>query len=399
MPPQTKILSRRAPDPSDCDLLICFSHLRWNFVYQRPQHLLGRAAADYTVWFWEEPLVERTVSTPRLHVEAQPSGVTVIVPLLPSGLSQDEQLWAQRTLLDGLLRQQRPQQIVTWYYTPMALRFSDHIEPVACIYDCMDELSAFKDAPPELTQLEKMLLQRADVVFTGGHSLYAAKRRQHDNCHAFPSAVDFAHFARARDPRTIDPEDQASIAHPRVGFFGVIDERMDTALVEQLAQLRPDVQFVFLGPVVKIDPASLPTAPNLHWLGVKDYAALPEYLSGWDCGFMPFALNESTRFISPTKTPEFLAAGVPVCSTAITDVVRPYGREGLVAIASDAAGFSAAIDALLVDRTARWLQRVDQFLKQVSWDETWMRMQRLIIQAGADRAASSDTASKQRKLG
>jgi hypothetical protein len=377
------ILSRVDADTSDTDLLICFSHLRWNFVYQRPQHLLSRAAADYIVWYWEEPLFEDGDDVPRVHIAPQPSGVVVMVPVLSRSMSEDEQATTQRALLAELLKRQKPQQVVSWYYTPMALTFSEQVRASVCVYDCMDELSAFKNAPRELTRLEQTLLKRADVVFTGGHSLYAAKRHQHENCHAFPSAVDIAHFARARKIGAAEPQDQAAIPHPRVGFFGVIDERMDLELVGDLAHRRPDLQFVLIGPVVKIDPATLPQAPNLHWLGSKDYAALPDYLSGWDCAFMPFAMNESTRFISPTKTPEFLAAGVPVCSTPITDVVRPYGSEGLVEIAGDSQRFSECLDVLLNTRTNEWLQRVDRFLENVSWDETWARMQLQIVQIGA----------------
>jgi hypothetical protein len=379
-------------DASETDLLICFSHLRWNFVYQRPQHLLSRAMADYTVWYWEEPLFEEGADVARIHIAPQPSGVLVLTPVLAHGSSGEEQVQTQRALLDELLKQRKPEQLVTWYYTPMALKFSDHLTAAVCIYDCMDELSAFKNAPPELTRLEHALLRRADVVFTGGHSLYAAKCHQHGNCHAFPSAVDVAHFAKARGASVVEPPDQAAIPHPRVGFFGVIDERMDIELVAALATLRPDLQFVLIGPVVKIDAAALPQGPNLHWLGSKNYAVLPDYLSGWDCGFMPFALNESTRFISPTKTPEFLAAGVPVCSTPITDVVSPYGSQGLVEIAADAQRFSSCIDMLLTSRTEQWLERVDRFLENVSWDETWARMQGLIVQVGAEELTEHERA-------
>jgi hypothetical protein len=309
--------------------------------------------------------------------------VVVIVPVLKQGSSIDEQTATLRHLLDRQLATRADSRLIAWYYTPMALKFTDHLEFSACVYDCMDELSAFKFAPPELTSLEQQLVQRADVMFTGGHSLYEAKRHRHRNCHAFPSAVDIAHFARARNPRSVDPNDQAAIPHPRVGFFGVIDERMDVELIAQLASLRPDQQFVLIGPVVKIDPAALPRAANLHWLGPKDYASLPGYLSGWDAAFMPFAMNEATRFISPTKTPEFLSAGVRVCSTPIRDVVTPYGIEGLVEIASSAEQFADKLDLLLARTDDAWLARVDRFLEKISWDETWDRMRTLVECAAA----------------
>jgi hypothetical protein len=367
-----------ATDVSEKHLLLCFSHLRWNFVYQRPQHLLSRAVADQAVWFIEEPVFEEGDDLPLMRSIPQACGVIVMVPVLRRDASADEHVRQQRSLLDALLHRHRPDRIVTWYYTPMALKFSSHLEPDVCVYDCMDELSAFKYAPPELTVLEQRLFDRADVVFTGGQSLYEAKKRRHHNCHAAPSSVDIAHFARARSPAAIEPEDQRDISYPCIGYFGVIDERMDLDLVTKLAAMRPEWQFVFLGPVVKIDPASLPRAANIHWLGPKEYSTLPEYLSGWHCAFMPFAINEATRFISPTKTPEFLAAGVPVCSTPIRDVVTPYGVQGLVEIASDADEFSQKLDLLLKRRRSEWLARVDRFLDGISWDETWARMQGLI---------------------
>jgi UDP-galactopyranose mutase len=239
----------------------------------------------------------------------------------------------------------------------------------------MDELSLFHGAPPSLAEDEKRLLARANVMFTGGHSLYAHKRDLHHNIHAFPSSVDVPHFAGARELQD-DPPDQAEIPHPRVGYFGVIDERMDMALIEELADARPELQLVMIGPVAKIDPATLPRRSNIHWLGGKPYSELPAYLAGWDVAMMPFARNDSTRFISPTKTPEYLAAGKPVVSTSIRDVVEPYGRHGLAWIADTAVDFAVAIDeALASDRMAR-LAHADEYLAELSWDRTWSQMWR-----------------------
>jgi glycosyltransferase involved in cell wall biosynthesis len=378
-------------------LLLCLSHLRWNFVFQRPQHLLSRATRDFAVLYFEEPIFAPGIS-PRLERRETAEGVTVAVPHLPEGLPAAEVITAQRNLLDQALAEEKVtagggRRLVTWYYTPMALNFSDHLQPDLTVYDCMDELSAFRGAPPQLLVLESALLDRADLVFTGGRSLYEAKRDRHAQVHCFPSSIDAAHFAGARQGLA-DPADQAGIAHPRIGFFGVVDERMDTDLVGALAAARPDWSFVMIGPVVKIDPAGLPRLPNIHWLGSKTYAELPPYLAGWDLGFMPFALNESTRFISPTKTPEFLAAGLPVVSTPITDVVRDYGPQengeaGLVEIASDPVAFAAALQALLDRPRAEWLLRVDRRLARLSWDRTWAAMHQEMRQALQPAAAAS----------
>jgi UDP-galactopyranose mutase len=221
-------------------------------------------------------------------------------------------------------------------------------------------------------------------VFTGGQSLYEAKRGRHPNVHAFPSSVDVAHFAQARTA-TSEPADQRPLPHPRLGFFGVIDERMDLDLLAAVATAQPDWQIVMLGPVVKIDPASLPRPANIHYLGGKTYEELPVYISGWDVALIPFARNEATRFISPTKTPEYMAAGKPVVSTPIRDVVRPYGERGLVRIAATADDFISACAAAMEENAAARLRDADAFLAHTSWDSTWARMRRLI--EGAHRPA------------
>ena len=371
-----------APPASE---LICFSHLRWHFVWQRPQHLLSRAARDRRVWYVEEP--RESDGAPRLEITPVSDRLSVVVPLLPPGLSADECCRAQRELLTQWWRTRRFASPLLWYYTPMALPFTRTLAAGVVVYDCMDELSLFKDAPPALRGLERELLERADLVFTGGVSLYQAKKHQHPSVHAFPSSVDKAHFTRARGEMT-PPPDQATIPGPRAGFFGVIDERLDIALLDRVAQLRPQYHFVLLGPVVKIDPASLPSAPNIHYLGMKSYGDLPAYLAGWDVAMLPFARNDATRFISPTKTPEYLAAGRPVVSTSITDVVTPYGSQGLARIADDPQQFAEALDGALADGPER-LARADAFLEHLSWDRTWQGMEALIhgVSRQADRGS------------
>jgi glycosyltransferase involved in cell wall biosynthesis len=218
------------------------------------------------------------------------------------------------------------------------------------------------------------------VVFTGGLSLQDAKQGAHPNVRCFPSSIEMEVFAKARQPQA-EPAAQAGIPTPRVGFFGVIDERMDLALVAEVAAAAPDLQFVMLGPVVKIDPATLPQAANIHWLGQQSYADLPKFMAHWQAGWMPFALNEATRFISPTKTPEFLAAGLPLASTAVPDVVRTYGEAGFVTIA-DASTMVGALRGLLKPRNPREQARIDAFLARGSWDRTWAGMAGHIREAG-----------------
>jgi UDP-galactopyranose mutase len=356
--------------------LICLSHLRWNFVFQRPQHLMSRYAATRRVYFVEEPLFDDTALTASLTFE--PHGhLMVVVPHLPSRFTAQQSMAAQRALLNQLLAAERIERYVLWYYTPSALRFTDHLTPQAVVYDCMDELSAFKNADPELPALERALFGRSDLVLTGGQSLYEAKKHLHDNIHPLPSSVDVDHFATARQP-TIDPEDQQAIPHPRLGFFGVLDERLDTHLLSALADARPDWQLVMIGPVVKIDPADLPRRPNIHYLGAKSYTALPRYISGWDVALLLFARNDATRFISPTKTPEYLAAGKPVVSTSIRDVVSPYGDLGLVRIADAAGDFVRACEAALKEVPELRRARADAYLRGTSWDRTWSKSAMLL---------------------
>ncbi|MFN4131405.1 MAG: hypothetical protein ACK4GC_16540, partial [Paracoccaceae bacterium] len=355
-----------APRPA----LLCFSHLRWDFVHQRPQHLLNEAATSYRIYFIEEPEFAPVAAHYRMRVAA--SGVTVLTPVFDV---QTDHVQQQKTLVQGLKRSLGDGPLVHWYYTPMALRFTRGLPCDLCVYDCMDELSAFRFAPSEIVALETELLAQSDLVFTGGKSLFAAKRQLHADVHCFPSSVDVAHFARARS-RIADPQDQAAIPHPRIGYVGVIDERIDLGLIATAAAALPLVQFVMVGPIAKIDAADLPRAANIHWLGRKDYDELPAYMSNWQAAWMPFALNEATRFISPTKTPDFLAAGLRVTATAVADVVATYGQQGLVAIA-DARTIAATLKTSLGVPPPDWRKSIDRCLALMSWSGTWTAMQGL----------------------
>ena len=245
-----------------------------------------RAAPSFEVIFLEEPVFGDWVAELRVDMV---DGVRLALPHLPHGLSDQARDAALTTLVATLLEGQPP--AIFWYYTPAAVAFSRHLPRALTIYDNMDELSAFRGASPDLLRLEQELIDTADLVFTGGWSLYEAKRSRHPSVHSLPSSVDTTHFGRARGGGLPDPADQAALPHPRLGFFGVVDERMDLGFLAALAALRPDWQFVMLGPVVKIDPADLPRSPNVHWLGMKRYDELPAYLAHWDLALMPFALG------------------------------------------------------------------------------------------------------------
>jgi glycosyltransferase involved in cell wall biosynthesis len=352
--------------------IICFSHLRWDFVFQRPQHLMTRFAKTNRVFFIEEPVFDST-SDHNLIQQDPVTGIWVITPYLMSQFKSDGIL---KSLLDQLMQTMEIKDYLCWYYSPMALKFSQHLIPKLMIYDCMDELSAFRFAPAELKQFEAILFSKADLVFTGGHHLFEAKQYLHNNIHPFPSSIDKEHFKKARSS-SFEPADQSGIPFPRIGFYGVIDERFNMSLLKELAARNNDWQFILLGPVVKIDPSTLPRMDNIHFPGGKKYEELPLYLAGWDIAMMPFALNESTKYISPTKTPEFLAGGKQVVSTSIRDVIKPYGDLGLVEIADTVNEFEEAIERLLNrrdDEKKDWLAKTDQFLSGISWDKTFEQM-------------------------
>jgi glycosyltransferase involved in cell wall biosynthesis len=361
--------------------LIVFCHLRWDFVFQRPQHLMTRLAEHYNVLFVEEPM--HTEGEARLEKTVVAPNITVCRPHTPIHQFgfHDDQLPTLQALLANLVPADEAP--IVWFYTPMALPLLQVFKPSKVVYDCMDELAMFKNAPKQLLQRESALLNIADVVFTGGPSLYQSKRDRHTNAHCFSSSVDAKHFRQAQD-RAISHPDQAHIGHPRLGFYGVIDERFDVDLVSSMADAHPEWQIVLVGPVVKIDPATLPKQPNVHYMGQRTYDQLPQFLAGWDVCLLPFAMNDSTKFISPTKVLEYMAAELPCVSTPITDVKVPYGD--VVEIAESHADFIAACErqlALADDARQAQASRMREVVAGTSWDLTASRMHELIGSAVA----------------
>ncbi len=358
--------------------IITFSHLRWDFVFQRPQHLLSRLAARHRIIFVEEPILDTGAEPWWEKIEAAPNVLVcrAHTPVQQGGFS-DQQMPLLRKLVAELIIEEQVQNYVVWFYTPLALPLAETLAPSAVVYDCMDELSAFLHAPKKLLDYESKLLKLADLVFTGGRSLYRAKRNLHPNVFCFPSSVDADHFRRAR--ATAEAADQAALPHPRLGFFGVIDERIDLQLIDYVARSHPEWQIVMVGPVVKIDPASLPSQPNIHYMGQRKYEQLPDYLCGWDLCLLPFARNDSTKFISPTKTLEYMAAERPIVSTPITDVEEPYGK--IVYLGETPEAFAAACDAALhaseQDQALR-ISGMREVLSKTSWNITAESMEKQI---------------------
>ena len=373
--------------------LVCFSHLSWNFVYQRPQHLMSRFARNRRVFYIEEPDVGPGPSRLLLKEDGK---VQVAIPYLNKDLDKREGRKEHIAQIQGLYRQFRIDNPIVWYYTPMAIDYTRDFPASLVIYDCMDELSAFKGASPKIPAFEDELFKRADLIFTGGKSLYESKRQRHSNVYCFPSSIDFAHFSQARKPIP-DPEDQAPTPKPRLGYYGVIDERMDLELLDQIATRRPEWQVILVGPVVKVEEEDLPDRRNIHYLGMKAYDKLPAYLSGWDVALLPFRVNEATRYLSPTKIPEYLAGGRPVVSTPIHDVVHPYQDLGLVSIAFNINDFICRVEEAinLSEKSRRtWLHQVDQYLIHNSWEQTWQRMESIIEDVLQKKAAGNESQSQ-----
>ena len=378
--------------------IVALSHLRWDFVYQRPQHLLSRLAASRPVFFIEEPELDLNEPAHWERTNAQ-ANVTVLRPRTPVTASgfHAGQLAVLEPLMHELAAELGDETLVAWLYTPMALPLAQALKPDAIVYDCMDELSLFLGAPPELLAREDALLRCADLMFTGGPSLYRAKQSRHSNVHCFPSSVDAAHFRQGvsagKGRRALEAEDQAEVLHPRLGFYGVIDERLDLSLIDRVAAARPEWQIVLVGPVVKIDPATLPQRPNIHYFGQRSYEELPRYLVGWDVCLLPFARNDATRFISPTKTLEYMAAEIPIVSTPITDVAEPYGH--IVYLGGTPEEFLAACDAALAagpEERGRRVALMREVLAGTSWDVTVEAMEKLLAAAVTARATEEVSA-------
>ena len=369
--------------------IIVFSHLRWDFVFQRPQHVLTRLARHYRIHFFEEPVTGAAEQSLQLSEPARNVQVCRPHSTVTSPGFHDDQIPPLQKMLGDLLARERIRDYAVWFYSPMALPLMQHLAPAVVVYDCMDELSAFRNAPRQLLQRESALLKIADVVFTGGPSLYRAKRDRHPSVHCFPSSVDAAHFSSARN-RTNDHPLQQALPRPRLGYFGVIDERLDLELLDATAAARPDWQISMVGPHTKIDPGSLPRRPNLHYFGQQRYEDLPRFVAGWDVCLQPFALNDSTRFISPTKTLEYMAAEKPIVSTPITDVAEPYGD--IVYIAKDSGAFIAACEhALHADSGERGerIARMRATLARTSWDKTAASMREAMEHAARARTTSA----------
>jgi glycosyltransferase involved in cell wall biosynthesis len=377
--PERAVLGERQ-SPENYPIIV-HSHLKWDWVWQRPQQFLSRFAKRHPILFVEEPVGKEGVSAPRAVLRELPGVPNIVVvqtEFPPEMLGDREQLDAEQfrlvnSVLSGPLgrRFDRP---VQWFYDPMAVTaFAQQMNERAIVYDCMDQLSQFRGAPAELVKRERELLALADVVFAGGPRIHEAKREANRNCYCYGCGVDVEHFSKARSAETVIPTDVAQLGGPKLGFFGVVDERMDYDLVAAVADAHPEWQVVIIGPATKVDPAHFPQRANLHWLGGRDYGQLPAYVKSFDVCLMPFAINEATEFINPTKALEYMATGTPIVSTAIRDVVLQFSD--VVDVAGSHAEFIAACERAVAAPREQVITKGQLLARRNSWESIVKRMQ------------------------
>ena len=371
----------RIPDQASDFSIVVPSHLRWDWVWQRPQQFVSRLSARHPILFVEEPVAleqntDYEVAVRRL--EDFPNVCVLQIALPPRDMAKREtiDLWQRKLVLDVLAGPVGDafQDPVQWFYDPMAAGvFADDLDGAAVVYDCMDELSQFRGAPAELVEREARLLAMADVVFTGGPKIHRSKRQQNSNCFCYGCGVEVAHFAQARAVSTPIPAEVADLRGPVLGYFGVVDERMDYELLDRLAVSHPEWNVVIVGPHAKVDPADFPRHPNLHWLGGRDYRDLPAYAKAFDVCLMPFALNEATEFINPTKALEYFATGRPVVSTAIEDVIEQFSE--VAGIAGSHEEFVALCERAIAAPDRQKIEEGVRLAESRSWDEIVRRLE------------------------
>lgn len=346
--------------PCETSDLLVFSHLRWDFIFERPHHVLSRHASHRRVFYFEEPIFGMS-DFPRLHLKLSQENVHVVIPYLPTGMEPADMNIVLAELLNELIYEEDLRDYTAMYYSPAALSFSRDLSPSVIIFDCMDH--AYENGKD--SELE--LMKKSDVIFTSNQSLYESKKSHHHNIHPFPNSIDLNHFSHAR-MTVSEPLDQARIPHPRIGFYGGIEKNFNFELLATMADLRPEFQFVMLGPI-DCDPSRLPHKANIYYLGRKSYEEIPLYMSGWDSAMIPFPVKNP-------KTAEYLAAGKPVVSISLDEVIQPYGNAKLVYIASNANQFVESLEKAINESSydPEWIERVDNFLDGNSWDVTFLEM-------------------------
>ncbi|GAB3512776.1 glycosyltransferase family protein [Emticicia fontis] len=374
-PHDTQIVEVHEED--NIDTLLCFSPIKWESVFQRPQHLMSHAAKKWRVFYIEDPSFEEKIKEPELGIKElkKHKNLLVVSPKLSKDLSKKDTDKIMQELLARLCADYKILNYGTWYYSPTVIQYTSELYPRVVVYDCCTPI---RSTQPALIDIENELISQSDLVFTNGKSLYEAKQNWHPQVYNFPSSIDKEHFMQARIELP-EPADQEEILLPRLGLYGAIDECFDVELLRALSDRRPDWQFVLIGPIVGIDEDKLPKAENIHYLGTKSYQEMPSYISGWNAALLLVSTSIASQAHIPTRTPEYLAAFKPIISTPVPDIISPYQEMGLVNTAENVFEFETAIEEVLLhDKRKEWKKNIDEFLKTHSWDITWQQMRHLI---------------------
>jgi len=374
--------------------IICFSHLTWDRnLFQRPQQLMLRFSKRFNVLYvsgysCRQFFIDlfRRKKTHSYHVT---DNLAVYSPfaLPPIKKYSSITIRLNKILLSFLVKRRlkklKFKDPILWIYHPRYIDAIGKFKEELIIYDCMDDftslLSDYEDRERNIKD-ERALLKKADMVFAGGYSIAELKRDSREHIHVFPSAVEIYHFKKARSDNLEMPDDITDIPHPILGYWGAIDERVDHELLKRLAMKHPEWSIVLLGPIVRHkagDLSYLKEIKNIFWLGPKDYSLLPNYAKAFDVCLIPFVLSREGKFLSPTKTLEYLATGKPVVSTPITDVVRFY--DGVVGIADGPDEFGMAVRRCMEEDNASMKQKRICFTENKSWEDTAEKMEKLIL--------------------
>ena len=347
--------------PVEFDIII-FSHLRWDFVLQRPQHIASRLAHHMKILFVEEPIPYNKEEEGTARLRQVNEHITVMQPRVQE-IKDIEQL------LKFMVRQKTVP--IGWFYSSdfSPLLRSLHFRKI--VYDCMSDHEPRPDAD------EPAMLAEADIVFTDSKALFESRIRVHPNVHCFPSSVEHGHFRKALKNIAV-PGDIAELKKPVVGYCGVIDGRLDMDLLDKVAEQSPETTFVLIGPLVNMPESKLPKRSNVHYLGMKPYHLLPGYLKGIDIAMIPFDIKGAHKLSGPTETLEYMAAGKPIISTPIWDVVRDYRNH--INIVNNVDEFCAARDAIIKQLESQVYnhEKYNDILHTSSWEDTVKRMEKLI---------------------
>ncbi|MBN1593755.1 MAG: glycosyltransferase [Candidatus Coatesbacteria bacterium] len=345
-------------------------------LWQRPQQIAVRIANRHPVLYvW--PRYASELARRKSKSEFTPSdgakGVHLLAPLLLpferaiKGIYRINLKTISSLISAALPRIDADGRPVLWFYAPRFAPIIDSLDHAAVVYDIMDEHSAFGFARRETMELERRLLESADVVFAGTNALAERKAEFAPDIKYYPCGVEFDHFSSALGGSLPVPAALSEVEGPVIGYFGAVDDRLDFDMIFAVARAYPEWNFLLAGPWLSSRQRSeLETTGNIILPGLVDYSELPAYLARFDVAILPFVLNKLTLHIHPTKALEYLASRTPVISTAIPDVVKFYS--GIIDIVSTADEFASAVERALEKPNEDAIERGFELARSSSWE-------------------------------